>query len=256
MRPGLQQRIFVGTSGWSYKSWEKTFYPREIPKTRHFDFYATQFHTVEINLTFYRLPTASMVEGWREKAPRGFVYAVKGSRFITHMKKLARLDGALAKFFDRLEPLHERVGVILWQLPPMLRRDVARLEHFLAQLPRTYSYAVEFRHPSWLDDDIFELLRRYRAAHVSLSSLGMPMNLTVTSDLVYIRFHGLKGGAAHDYTRRELEPWAAHIRQQAHRGKRVYVYFNNDANVRAPANAKLLLEMIGAGDEAQQKEAA
>jgi uncharacterized protein YecE (DUF72 family) len=239
--------VYIGTSGWSYKSWEKTFYPADAPKTRHFEFYATQFPTVEINNTFYRLPTLNMVERWRDKAPSGFVYAVKGSRFITHMKKLSRLDGALVKFFEHIEPLKERVGVILWQLPPMLRKDAPRLDSFLSQLPKGYPYAIEFRHVSWMEEEIFALLRRHFAAHVSVSSLGMPMNLTVTSNLVYIRFHGLVGGAAHDYTRKELEPWATHIRQQSRSGKKVFAYFNNDANMRAPANAKLLMEMVGDG---------
>ncbi len=248
------QKVHIGTSGWSYKSWEKTFYPPDLPKSRHFDFYATQFSTVEINLTFYRLPTPAMVQGWRDKAPPGFVYAVKGSRFITHMKKLANLDGALERFFERIEPMKSRIGVILWQLPPMLRKDPPRLEDFLSQLPRNYSYAVEFRHPSWLAPDIFELLRRFDAAHVSVSSLGMPMNLTVTSELVYIRFHGLAGGAAHDYTQTELQPWARHICHQADCDRQVFVYFNNDANVRAPGNARLLRDMVGRrrGEPAQR----
>ncbi len=241
----MKGRVYIGTSGWSYKSWEKTFYPPDVSVSRHFAFYVTQFPTVEINLTFYRLPAPKMVEGWRDKAPEGFVYAVKGSRFITHMKKLANLNGAVDKFFDRIEAMKERVGIVLWQLPPILRKHPGRLDHFLAQLPRIYSYAVEFRHPSWLDDEIFGLLRRHGVAHVSVSSLGMPMNLTVTSDCVYIRFHGLEGGAAHDYTREELAPWARHIRKQASQGKTVYAYFNNDANVRAPANAKVLMEMTG-----------
>src|SRR5947199_5087580 len=113
--------VYIGTSGWSYKGWEKAFYPHDLPKTQQFQFYATQFPTVEINLTFYRLPTAKMVLGWRDKAPEGFVYAIKGSRFITHMKKLANLDGAVQKFFDRIKPMKRRIGVILWQLPPVLR---------------------------------------------------------------------------------------------------------------------------------------
>lgn len=236
--------VHIGTSGWSYKSWEKTFYPPGVPASRHFEYYATQFSTVEINLTFYRLPTLKMVCGWRDKAPPGFVYAVKGSRFITHMKKLANLAGALDRFFERLEPLRRRVGVLLWQLPPVLRKDAPRLENFLAQLPHTYCHAVEFRHPSWVAPQIFELLEKHHIAHVSLSSLAMPMDLTVTSDIVYIRFHGLEGGAAHDYTRAELAPWARHIRAQADCGRTVFAYFNNDANVRAPGNAKMLREML------------
>ena len=238
-------RIYIGTSGWSYKSWEKCFYPRDVPKTRHLEFYATQFLTVEINATFYRLPSPNMVQGWKQKAPPAFVYAVKGSRFITHMKKLANLNGALDKFFDRIEPLKARIGVILWQLPPNLHKDLPRLDSFLSLLPQNYRHAVEFRHASWLEEEVFQLLRSHRAGHVSVSSLGMPMNLTVTSDLVYIRFHGLQGGAAHDYTRQELKPWASHIRKQQDLGKTVYAYFNNDANVRAPYNAQLLVDMVG-----------
>ncbi|HTL54874.1 MAG TPA: DUF72 domain-containing protein [Candidatus Limnocylindrales bacterium] len=236
--------INIGTSGWSYKSWEKCFYPEDVPKSRHLEFYATQFSTVEINATFYRLPSPNMVQGWKTKAAPGFIYAVKGSRFITHMKKLANLNGALDKFFDRIEPMKRRIGAILWQLPPILRKDLSRLDAFMRLLPRRYHHAIEFRHPSWVDEEVFHLLRNHRAAHVSLSSLAMPTNLTVTSDLVYIRFHGLEGGAAHDYTRDELKPWAAHIRRQAEAGKTVYAFFNNDANVRAPYNAQLLIEMV------------
>ncbi|HVV72111.1 MAG TPA: DUF72 domain-containing protein [Verrucomicrobiae bacterium] len=237
------KRIYIGTSGWSYKSWEKQFYPQGLPQKRHFEFYSTQFDTVEINLTFYRLPTASAVGGWRDHAPGGFIYAVKGSRFITHMKKLANLDGALARFFERLEPLQKRIGVILWQLPPWLRKDPERLETFLKALPRSYRFAVEFRHDSWLVPDVFAMLQKHEVAHVSVSSLRMPMDLTVTSDVVYLRFHGLTGGAAHDYTREELKPWARHIRKQQRLGRTVFAYFNNDANVRAPGNARLLMEM-------------
>ena len=239
-------RAYIGTSGWSYKSWEGTFYPAGLPKTRHFEFYATQFPTVEINLTFYRLPTLKMVQGWRDKAPAGFVYAIKGSRFITHMKKLLNTRDALHEFFKCLEPLRRRVGIILWQLPPFLTKDVSRLDKFLQQLPASYDYAVEFRHASWLCDEVFAVLRRHRAAHVSVSSRAMPMELSVTGDLAYIRFHGLDAGAAHDYSRKELAPWAEHIQRQVRRNKRVFVYFNNDVNARAPANARLLREMLGA----------
>ncbi len=242
----MRRQILIGTSGWSYKSWERAFYPPGIRPSGHFEYYASQFPTVEINLTFYRLPTPEMVAGWRRKAPPGFVYAVKGSRFITHMKKLANLDGALDRFFERIKPFRRQIGVILWQLPPMLRYDPARLENFLKQLPRSYRYAIEFRHPSWIQDETFGLLQSHNAAFTSVSSLAMPMVLKCTSDLVYIRFHGLEGGAAHDYTRKELLPWAKHIKKQAAQGKRVFAYFNNDANVCAPANARTLMALTGA----------
>jgi uncharacterized protein YecE (DUF72 family) len=235
--------VYIGTSGWSYKDWGKSFYPEEVPKGHQFEYYVTQFPTVEINNTFYRLPTPKSVEDWLAQAPRKFLYAIKGSRFITHMKKLANLNDGLDNFFNRIEPLKKRTGVVLWQLPHMLKRDASRLNDFLQQLPKGYRYAVEFRHPSWLDDEVFAILQKHRAAHVNLSSGGMPMDLTVTTDLVYIRFHGLAGGAAHDYTCRELEPWAEFIHQ--HPRHTVFAYFNNDINARAPRNAQMLMEMVG-----------
>src|SRR3954462_4953906 len=119
----MQPRVYIGTSGYSYKSWDKRFYPKDVPKRLQLEFYATQFPTVEINATFYRLPSENMVRGWRDRVPRDFIYAVKGSRFITHMKKLANLDGALDKFFDRIEPMKPRIGIILWQLPGILKKD-------------------------------------------------------------------------------------------------------------------------------------
>lgn len=241
----MHGKVYIGTSGYSYKSWDKRFYPVDVPKRLQLEYYLTQFPTVEINATFYRLPTEKMVRGWSERVPEDFVYAVKGSRFITHMKKLSNLDGALDKFFHRIRPMKARIGVVLWQLPGILKKDAPRLADFLAQLPQSYGHAVEFRHPSWYDDETFALLKKYEVAHVALSSGGMPMNLSVTSEIVYIRFHGLEGGAAHDYKRRELEPWAEFCQEQAAEGRTVYAYFNNDVNVRAPENAKMLMEMVG-----------
>jgi len=222
------EELFVGTSGWVYKGWAESFYPAGLPAKEQFAFYSTQFRTVEINNTFYRLPTEKAVRTWRERAPEGFIYAVKGSRFITHMKKLNVEPKSIAIFFERVTPLEERLGPILWQLPPHLHKNAALLEKFLRQLPRDFRYAMEFRHPSWMDEEVFALLRRFHVAHVSLSSKAMPMNLSVTSDFIYLRFHGLEGGAAHDYTTAELKPWAHHCRWALQEKLGVYAYFNND----------------------------
>jgi uncharacterized protein YecE (DUF72 family) len=239
-------RVYIGTSGWVYKEWQKHFYPEDVPAKRQFEFYATQFPTVEINATFYRLPTLKMAKGWRDKAPPSFVFAVKGSRFITHILKISGASKGLKKYFSRIKPLEKRIGPVLWQLPPFMKKDPKRLEKFLKILPKNYCHAVEFRHPSWYEDsEAFDVLQKYKVAHVNLSSLRMPMNLTVTADFIYLRFHGLKDGARHDYTRAELEPWAKFIRQQTRAGKNVYAYFNNDLNVHAPDNAKMLMEMVG-----------
>jgi uncharacterized protein YecE (DUF72 family) len=239
--------VYIGTSGFTYKAWNADFYPARLPQRLQLEYYASRFPTVEINASFYRLPTDTMIRGWAQRVPGQFKYAIKGSRFITHLKKLAHFGHGLRIFFARLRPLKRRLGIILWQLPPMLHKDVSRLASFLQKLrPYRLRHAVEFRHPSWYEDDsAFEVLRGFNVAHVSLSTLKMPMNLTVTSNLVYIRFHGLQGGYAHDYTRQELEPWAKFCREQSAAGRTVFAYFNNDGNVRAPQNAGLLMQMIG-----------
>lgn len=234
--------IHIGTSGWSYKEWGTEFYHGAKAKDQ-FQFYATQFNTVEINATFYRLPLLTTTRGWHEKAPSNFIFAVKGSRFITHIKRLEDLGRSVNGFIRRIKPLEEKLGPILWQLPPYLKPGLLRLEKFLKRLPKQYSHAVEFRHPDWNSDETFELLKKYNTAFVPVSSMRMPQNFSVTADFIYIRFHGLSGGARHDYTSDELKPWASHIREQAAKGKKAFAYFNNDLNVRAPKNAQLLIQL-------------
>jgi uncharacterized protein YecE (DUF72 family) len=240
MSPGHQ--IYIGTSGWVYKDWANDFY-HGLKPNEYFQHYATQFPTVEINATFYRLPALSTVHAWLYKAPENFIFAVKGSRYITHIKRLNHLERSVGNFMRRIGPLKEKLGPMLWQLPPNFKPDLPRLESFLKRLPQKYSHAIEFRHPDWFADEVFAILRKYRIASVSMSSLRMPMNLCVTADFIYIRFHGLAGGPSHDYTRNELEPWARHIREQAAAGRKAFAYFNNDLNVRAPINAQILVEM-------------
>jgi uncharacterized protein YecE (DUF72 family) len=236
--------IWIGTSGWVYKHWAESFYPNGLKKADEFGFYATQFPTVEINATFYRLPSLAMVKGWHKKAPGDFLFAAKGSRYITHMKRLKDVGAGLKKYFQRIMPLKEHLGPILWQLPPSFHKDIPRLENFLKKLPKKFHHAVEFRHPSWIDEETFFVLRKFNAANVWLSSKVMPMDFTITADFVYLRFHGLKNGAAHDYTKAELKPWAEQLVANARRGKPAFVYFNNDWNTRAPLNAKTLAEMV------------
>lgn len=240
--------VWIGTSGWVYKQWAGNFYPKGWPKKDEFGYYAQHFPTVEINATFYRLPSLKMVRGWRERSPEGFLFAVKGSRFLTHIKRLNDTGPGLRKYFRRLVPLAERTGPILWQLPPNFQKNDEnwrRLSQFLAKLPRRYQHAVEFRHPSWMDEQTFDLLRQHNAANVWISSLRMPQDYTITSNFVYLRFHGLKDGAYHDYTDEELAPWAQQLAKAAAAGLPCYAYFNNDLNTRAPLNANALMGMLG-----------
>jgi uncharacterized protein YecE (DUF72 family) len=240
--------VWIGTSGWVYKHWAESFYPGDWPKKDEFQFYTQHFPTVEINATFYRLPSESMVKGWRMKAPDNFIFAVKGSRFITHMKRLIDPKQASVKYFQRIALLKEHTGPILWQLPPNFEKNdvnVDRLKTFLKLVPKKYQHAVEFRHPSWMDTHTMDLLREHNTAHVWLSSQRMPMDFTVTSDFIYLRFHGLEHGAAHDYTADQLKPWAEQLIHYGNKGMPAYVYFNNDWNTRAPLNGKMLIEMVG-----------
>ena len=241
--------IWIGTSGWVYKEWAGHFYPKGWPKKDEFGYYLRHFPTVEINATFYRLPSLKMVRGWHERSPEGFVFAVKGSRYLTHIRRLKDTGPGLRKYFNRLKPLGDRTGPILWQLPPNFFKhdeNVDRLKRFLGKLPSQYQHAVEFRHPSWMDEATFDLLRAHKVANVWISSLRMPQDYTVTGNFVYLRFHGLKDGAYHDYTADELEPWAKQLRQAASRGLPCFAYFNNDLNTRAPLNAEALMKMVGA----------
>lgn len=235
--------VWIGTSGWSYKSWAPTFYPEGCKD--ELGYYVTQFPTVEINATFYRLATFAAVKNWAAKAPPGFVFAVKGSRYITHIKRLHAVAAALQKFFRRVAYLRQHTGPLLWQLPPNMKLDLARLEKFLQRLPKKYRHAVEFREPSWITGETFDLLRRYQAAYVWLSSQRMPMNTTMTADFVYLRFHGLEGGANHNYTDKELKVWATPLREAAATGHECFAYFNNDISVHAIFNALTLMKMLG-----------
>jgi uncharacterized protein YecE (DUF72 family) len=203
---------------------------------------------VEINATFYRLPTVKVVRGWHDRSPEEFVFAVKGSRYLTHIRRLKDTGPGLRKYFSRLKPLAEHTGPILWQLPPSFQKteeNQERLERFLLKLPRTYRHAVEFRHPSWMAEKTFALLRTHHVANVWLSSLRMPADHAITADFIYLRFHGLEGGAYHDYTDDELRPWAEQLVKAARKGIPSFVYFNNDLNTRAPLNAHALMRLVG-----------
>ena len=237
--------IYIGTSGWSYKGWAKTFYPADLPANRQLAYYATKFLTVEINRTFYRLPTQKAFEDWNCVAPRGFLYSIKGSRAVTHFKRLRPGAKSFDLLLNRLEILGEHRGPVLWQLPGTLKKDLDRLGGFLRTLNPQVRHAIEFRDPSWIEDDVLDLLRRSCVANVALSSQAMPMCLEITANFIYVRFHGLEGGAAHDYADHELQVWATFLKDAAHRGITGFVYFNNDMNTRAPLNAARLMELVG-----------
>lgn len=234
----------IGTSGWHYDHWRGPFYPENLRPRDYLEFYRQKFHTVEINNSFYRLPSAKALTDWRESVPPGFIFAVKGSRYITHMKKLKDPAASLAPFLERVRLLGERLGPILFQLPPRWGFQEARLAEFLAALPRELRYALEFRDPGWLNDTAYRLLREHGAAFCIYELAGRISPREVTADFVYIRLHGPGGAYQGRYDRRTLMGWAGAISTWAGQGLPVYCYFDNDEAGFAAHNALELQEML------------
>lgn len=236
--------LYLGTSGWSYDNWIGDFYPDDIDKSDMLKYYARHFHTVEINASFYQLPFKNMVKGWKNKVPEDFTYAVKGSRKISHYHRLKNVEELLKRFLDRIKPLVEPVGAILWQFPPNFKKEMDRLKNFLKLLPDEYSYAFEFRHESWLNEEVYELLNKHGSALVWQSSADIPNECTATTDFIYIRFHGLEGSYGYSYTPDDLKSWGELIRQHLDEGRDAWVYFNNTGG-NAPECARMMREMLG-----------
>ena len=210
-----------------------------------FEFYSRHFNTVEINNSFYRLPTATTFDTWRESSPRNFVYAVKASRFITHMKKLKDPKNSSEKFFLVADRLEKKLGPILFQLPPRWNLNIDRLEEFLEALPDEHRYAFEFRDESWLVPEVFQLLRKYKAAFCIHDFADMKMPNEVTADFTYIRFHGPTSAKYWgSYSKAELRNWAERIDHWRKELSAVYVYFNNDPEGAAIKNALMLKELV------------
>lgn len=234
----------IGTSGWSYKHWEGKFYPEGLKATDWLGYYCRHFNTVEVNTTFYRLPFKGMITGWLKKAPPGFGFVIKGNRRVTHFRKLHNIGDPLNALLERLEPLREKILCILWQLPPSMKLDLALLEGFLAQLPETFRYAIEFRHASWIESRTFYILEKYQVAHCTVSAPGLPCNLTVTADFAYIRLHGINGWYNYNYTQDDLLWWRDEIQKIGKGVEKVLAYFNNDFDAYAVKNALRLQDLL------------
>jgi uncharacterized protein YecE (DUF72 family) len=238
-------QIFIGTSGWHYKHWLGVFYPAGTRTGEMFEFYARHFDTVELNNSFYRLPAAKTFDTWRESSPRDFCFAVKASRFITHMKKLKEPKRSSEKFFLVAERLEEKLGPILFQLPPRWQVNSERLAEFLEILPREHKYAVEFREHSWLVAPVFDLLRKYNVALCIHDFEDMQIPHEVTADFTYLRFHGPTSARYWgSYSTEQLETWADRIEAWRSRVSAVYGYFNNDPGGEAVKNALTLKRFL------------
>jgi uncharacterized protein YecE (DUF72 family) len=233
-------RIRVGTSGYVYAHWKHLLY-EGIPAVQWLERYAQVFDTVELNATFYRLPSARMVDGWRSRSPRGFLFACKGSRYLTHMKRLTDPGAGLDRYFELVLRLREKLGPILWQLPPqMTRPDAARLDEFLSRVPQHLRHAVEFRSAGWYTDEICEVLDRHGAAFCEHDLVDRPPPAH-TGGFRYVRFHGATGKYRGRYGKPGLRKWARDL--ETYSGD-AYVYFNNDVHGHAVRDALDLLELL------------
>jgi uncharacterized protein YecE (DUF72 family) len=238
--------VRIGCSGWNYAHWRERFYPRGCPPSRWLRYYAERFDTVEVNATFYRLPTRKAVAGWVEQSPEGFLLAIKASRYLTHIKRLTDTSGGIARFYERIEPLVEspKLGPVLWQLPENFRRDDERLAGALAALPPG-RHCFEFRHASWFSEDVYALLRKHGVALVIGDHPKRPFQAReLTADWTFVRFHYGSRGRNGNYSERELEEWARRIGGWQ-READVYAYFNNDWNGYAIRNALQLRSLVG-----------
>jgi len=238
--------LHIGTSGWVYKHWKGVFYPQGLAQAKWLGHYNQHFDTVELNNTFYRLPSENAFARWRDLSPPGFLYAVKASRLITHLKKLRNAETALDSFVERVRLLGDRLGPVLWQLPPNMKRNEALLDDFLRLLPTDLQHVFEFRNESWFDDAVLDLLRWHNVGFCVYDMPGLTTPVVATSTAVaYLRFHGSASMYDSCYTEAELELWAGRIGRLAEEAADVYVYFNNDTDGFAIANARTLSGYLG-----------
>jgi uncharacterized protein YecE (DUF72 family) len=243
-------KLLLGTSGWTYASWKGRFYPKDLPSRDYLGFYAAEFPTTEVNYSFYHLPKPSTYERWRTLVPDGFVFAVKASRFITHIKRLHDVTDAWKTFIDNASVLGPHLGPILFQFPPSFRVDRDRLADFLGMAERRVPHSpplrlvCEFRHDSWFTEETYRLLHEHGVALCIADGAKYGRRDVITADFAYIRYHGRNKMFASDYTDKELSEEAAQISRYRRQGLDVYVYFNNDALGYAIKNARSLRTLI------------
>jgi uncharacterized protein YecE (DUF72 family) len=231
-------KLYVGTSGYSYKAWKGRFYPADLPEKRMLNYYGQHFRTVEINNTFYRMPTLAVVEAWAGEVPEDFRFVLKAPQRITHLKRLKDAGDAVGHLLEVAGALEARLGPLLFQLPPNLAKDAARLRDFLALLPRERRAAFEFRHPSWFDDEVYGLLREHGAALcIAEAESDLEVPFVATADWGYLRLR------RPDYGEAELRAWVERLREQAWR--EAFVFFKHEDEARGPQMATRFLELAG-----------
>lgn len=252
----MAAEIRIGTSGYSYKHWRGRYYPEDLKPSEWLRYYLKDFDTVELNNTFYHLPTEDAFDNWRKATPHDFLFAVKGSRFLTHMVKLKDAQRGLVNFMPRAERLRWKLGPVLWQLPPKWNVNVERLEEFLSLLPKKHRYTFELRNPTWMTDQVYDVLHKYNAAFCIYELAGYQSALEITADWTYVRLHGpTQFKYQGSYSDKQLAAWAKRIEEWSKKLKAIYVYFDNDDSAFAVKNALKLKELLGSGRPARSRRA-
>ncbi|MFZ5907042.1 MAG: DUF72 domain-containing protein [Nitrospirota bacterium] len=239
------QKVHIGTSGWYYQHWKGTLYPEELSEKDYLKFYSRNFTTAEINNTFYQMPEKKTLSCWRDSVPSGFIFAVKASRYITHIKKLRDSKKSLFSLLTRIDVLNEKLGPVLFQLPPRWHKNTERLRYLLDILPGEYRYTFEFRDSSWFCAEIYDMLEENQCAFCIYDLDGMLSPKKITADFIYIRLHGPDGPYKGEYAVSVLAGWAGAFSAWSRQGKEIYCYFDNDEKGFAGKNALELKEMIG-----------
>ncbi|MCD6063403.1 MAG: hypothetical protein K0R82_1314 [Flavipsychrobacter sp.] len=240
-------KIYIGTSGWSYKDWRGVYYPERLPSKEWLAHYTGDFEVIEINSSFYRLPKIETVEKWTAAVPKDFKFCPKISRFLTHVKRLKEPEEPLQRFFGIFEPMKKKLGPVLVQLPPNLKFDYEVTEYFFKQLKKckTYDFALEVRHETWMDDHVLDLMAQYNVAFViSQSGVGFPYSEMVTAKNIYVRFHGPKELYASLYSDAMLRKFAKKFKVWLKEGHDIWVFFNNDWYTYAIRNGLTLKKLM------------
>ncbi|HUI92828.1 MAG TPA: DUF72 domain-containing protein [Chitinivibrionales bacterium] len=241
----MQLKLFIGTSGYSYSHWKETFYPPDTKPRDYLAYYATRFNSVELNVTFYHLPQIKTFAGWHDKTPEDFRFVIKGSRYITHVRRLIDIEEPLTRFFSNAAPLSEKLLGVLWQFPQPFALNIERLRRFADLLAKHRCFhSFEFRHPSWFCEETYALLRSHNMNLCIAHSGRYETAFEQTSDFVYLRFHGGQELYGSEYSEKELMEWAALARRWLGRSKFLCAFFNNDYHGYAVKNARQLREYL------------
>ena len=240
----MKIKNYIGTSGYGYSHWKGIFYPEKLPYREFFSYYTEFFDTVELNNTFYHTPRESSIEKWYKSSPPHFIFSIKANKSITHIKRLKNAENSLKLFEGRIASLKEKIGVILFQLPPSFKKDIAVLKDFLAMLDLKWKYTFEFRHKSWFTDETYSLLKEKNVALCISDTPRYPYDETITANYTYIRLHGHKVLYASNYSNEVLQKYAEKIKKWNEKGITAYVYFDNDYYGYAVKNALYLKKIL------------